>query len=64
MVLESKDFAFSSSARRSSLSPRPARFTKYVSMRMPEPGPLGETLFEARALVIVLALLVNKPGGG
>jgi hypothetical protein len=33
-------------------------------MRMPEPGPLGETLFEAKLLAIVLALLVNSPGGG
>ncbi len=31
---------------------------------MPEPGPLGETLFKARVLAIVLALLVNNPGGG
>jgi hypothetical protein len=31
---------------------------------MPEPGPLGETLFEAKVLAIVLALLVNNPAGG
>jgi hypothetical protein len=31
---------------------------------MPDPGPLGETLFEAKVLAIVLALLVNSPGGG
>jgi hypothetical protein len=31
---------------------------------MPEPGPLGETLFEARVLAIVMPLLVNNPGGG
>ena len=37
---------------------------KYVSIRMPEPGPLGETLFEAKVLAIVLALLVNNPAGG
>jgi hypothetical protein len=37
---------------------------KYVSMRMPELGPLGETLFEAKLLAMVLALLVNNPGGG
>jgi hypothetical protein len=36
---------------------------KYVSIRMPELGPLGETLFEARVLAIVLALLVNNPAG-
>jgi len=37
---------------------------KYVSIRMPEPGPLGETFFEARALAIVVALFVNNPAGG
>ncbi len=37
---------------------------KYVSIRMPEPGPFGETLFEAKALAIALAFLVNNPGGG
>jgi hypothetical protein len=31
---------------------------------MPEPGPLGETLFEAKVLAIVPALLVNNPAGG
>ena len=33
-------------------------------MRMPDPGPLGETFFEARLLAIVLASLVKSPGGG
>lgn len=33
-------------------------------MRMPEPGPLGDTLFEARVLAIVAALFVNSPWGG
>jgi hypothetical protein len=37
---------------------------KYVSIRKPEPGPFGETLFEAKALAIALALLVNNPRGG
>jgi hypothetical protein len=37
---------------------------KYVSMRIPELGPLGETFFEARVLAIVVAFLVNKPPGG
>jgi hypothetical protein len=32
-------------------------------MRMPEPGPLGETLFQAKVLAIVPALLVNNPAG-
>ena len=31
---------------------------------MPEPGPLGETFFEAKVLAIVLALFVNNLGGG
>lgn len=37
---------------------------KYVSMRMPEPGPLGETFFEASVLAIVAAGFVNNPSGG
>jgi hypothetical protein len=37
---------------------------KYVSIRIPETGPLGETFREANAFAIVAALLVNKPGGG
>lgn len=64
IFLESNCFALSSSARRSGLRPRPARFMKYVSIRMPEPGPFGETPFEAKVLAIVLALLANNPGGG
>jgi hypothetical protein len=64
IFFDSKDFAFSSSAPRLALSPRPERFMKYVSIRMPEPGPLGETFFEARALAIVVALFVNNPAEG
>jgi hypothetical protein len=64
IFFDSKDFAFSSSAPRLALSPRPERFMKYVSIRMPEPGPLGETFFEARALAIVVALFVNNPAVG
>jgi hypothetical protein len=64
IFFDSKDFAFSSSAPRLALSPRPERFMKYVSIRMPEPGPLGETFFEARALAIVVALFANNPAGG
>lgn len=64
IFLESNCFALSSSARRSELRPRPARFMKYVSIRMPEPGPFGETLFEAKVFAIVMALLANNPGGG
>jgi hypothetical protein len=37
---------------------------KYVSMRSPEAGPLGETFFDARFFAIVVALLVNSPAGG
>jgi len=37
---------------------------KYVNIRMPEPGPVGETFLEANVRAIVAALLVNKPGGG
>lgn len=33
-------------------------------MRMPEPGPLGETLLEASDLAIVEASLVNRPLAG
>jgi hypothetical protein len=64
IVLESNCFALSSSARRSELRPRPARFMKYVSIRMPEPAPFGEMFFEAKVLAIVRALFVNNPGGG
>src|SRR5580700_2440560 len=58
------DLAFSNSALRCGVRPRPPRFMKYVSIRMPDPGPLGETLLEANALAMVLALLVNRPCGG
>jgi len=37
---------------------------KYVSMRIPDPGPFGETFLEARVLAIVAALFVNNPAGG
>ena len=61
---ESKRFALSSSARRVALSPRPARLMKYVSIRNPEVGPLGETFFEANARAIVAASFVNSRLGG
>ena len=61
---ESKDLASSSSVLRSAVSPFPARFMKYVSIRMPEPGPFGETFLEGNVLAIVVALLVNSPAGG
>ncbi len=33
-------------------------------MRMPEPGPLGETFLEAKLRAIAAALLVKSPSGG
>jgi hypothetical protein len=64
MRAESKAFALSSSARREALSPGPARLMKYVSILMPEPGPFGETLFEANVRAMVAAFFVNNPAGG
>jgi hypothetical protein len=57
-------FARSSSRRRAALKPLPPRLIKYVSMRMPDPGPLGETFFEASDRAIVEASLVNTPFAG
>ena len=37
---------------------------KNVSIRIPEPGPLGEIFFEANALAIAWAFFLNSPGGG
>jgi hypothetical protein len=37
---------------------------KYVSIRNPEVGPLGETFFEANVRAIVRASFVNSPFGG
>jgi hypothetical protein len=37
---------------------------KYVNMRIPEPGPFGETFFDASTLAIVDASFVNNPCGG
>jgi hypothetical protein len=64
MRLESKDLAFSNSDLRAALKPRPARLIKYVSIRMPEAGPFGETFFDARLRAIVAAFLVKSFGGG
>src|SRR5260221_2714537 len=64
MRFESRVLAFRSSARRPALSPRPARFIKYVSIFMPDPGPFGETFLEASTRAIVGALLLNSPAGG
>ena len=64
MRSESNTLAFSSSARRLEVSPRPARLIKYVNIRIPEPGPLGETFLEANVRAIVAAFFVNSPAGG
>jgi hypothetical protein len=37
---------------------------KYVSMRIPEDGPLGDTFLDANALAIAPALRVKSPLGG
>jgi hypothetical protein len=37
---------------------------KYVNIRIPEPGPLGETLFDASVRAIVGASFVKRPSGG
>ena len=62
--LESKPFAFSNSLRRAALNPFPPRLMKYISIRIPETGPFGETFFDANVRAIVLASLVNSPFGG
>jgi len=33
-------------------------------MRIPDPGPFGDTFFEARLRAMVAALFVNNPFGG
>jgi len=35
-----------------------------LSIRIPDCGPFGETLFEAKALAMVEAFFVNKPFAG
>ena len=37
---------------------------KYVSILIPDPGPLGETFFDASDRAISAALRVKRPGGG
>ena len=64
MRLESKDLAFSNSALRAALNPRPARLIKYVSILKPEAAPFGETFFDARLRAMVAAFLVKSFGGG
>jgi hypothetical protein len=57
-------FAFSSSRFRVIDKFLPARLIKYWIIRMPEPIPLGLTLFFAMVLAIVWASFVNKALGG
>src|SRR6266481_3421497 len=64
MRFERRSFAFSNSARWEGLSPLPARLMKYVSIRKPEVGPFGDTLFDASVFAIVEAFFVNSPSGG
>jgi hypothetical protein len=61
---ESSDFALFSTARLLGLRLCPARFMKKVSMRIPEPGPFGETFFDASIRAIVAASLLKSPAGG
>jgi hypothetical protein len=61
---ESNRFAFFNSASRAMLSPRPPRLMKYVSILMPDPGPFGDTFFDAKLLAMVAASFVNSPSGG
>ena len=37
---------------------------KYVSMRMPDAGPFGDTFFDASVRAIVAASFVKRPAGG
>ncbi len=37
---------------------------KYVSILIPELGPLGDTFFDANIRAMVAALFVNNPSGG
>src|SRR6185312_2560404 len=64
MRSESSALAFSSSLLRFPLKFFPARFIKKFNMRIPEPGPLGETFLDARDFAIVSASLVKSPSGG
>jgi hypothetical protein len=61
---DNKTLALFNSARRSAVSPRPARFMKYNNILNPDPTPLGETFLEASDRAIVFALFVKSPAGG
>jgi hypothetical protein len=60
----SRVFALCKVAFRRALKPLPARLMKYVSILMPDDGPLGETRLDARARAMLAALLVKSPLGG
>ena len=64
MRCDKSSLAFSSAARRDALSPLPARLMKYVNIRIPEPGPLGETFFEASSRAMVSGDRVKSPFAG
>ena len=64
MHSESSTLAFSSSLLRFPLKFFPARLIKKFNIRIPEPGPFGETFLDASDLAIVSASLVKSPGGG
>lgn len=64
MRFDSNALAFSNSDLRAALNPRPARLMKYVSILIPEAGPLGETFFDARLRAMVAALCVKSFAGG
>jgi hypothetical protein len=37
---------------------------KYVSMRIPDPGPFGDTFFEASSRAMISGDFVNSPSRG
>jgi hypothetical protein len=61
---DSNSLAFCKAAFRDALKFLPARFTKNVSILIPEPGPFGDTFFEASVRAIVSGSLVKSPSGG
>lgn len=61
---ESSSFALFRSALRLALRFFPARLIKNVSILIPEPGPFGDTFFEANVRAMVSGSFVNNPSGG
>jgi hypothetical protein len=64
MRRESSSFARLSSAFLDGFRFLPALFMKKVNILIPDPGPLGETFFEASERAIVSAPFVKSPSGG